>query len=467
MHLSAMATDRIDTLFAQFRVTGPGCALGITRNLRPVYEKSYGLADLDFGVAIASDTSFDLASVSKQFTAMAVFMLAHEGKIGLDDDIRRYIPELPIYGAPITIRELIHHTSGLRDIYHLRSLMGLTEKDYFSEEDFLADLARQKHLAFPTGEQWRYSNTGYLLLGMMVKRVTHKTLAQFAQERIFGPLQMTHTFFADDAMRVVKNRATGYYRQKDGSFKRGVTLFEMVGDGGLISTIHDLMLWDRDFYEGKVWSPAIKADMLAPGRLKDGTVTAVGDGAVYAGGLFVGTRRGLGYIRHSGSFVGFRTDQLRFPERKLGITVLCNLNEIDAGSLSDRIADILLEHDYRAPMPKSPEAKSAPHNATPIPQEILDAFAGVYHSDELAADYRILRENGSIRILMGKREVPLDVGDYASSPLSLIGPDTVGDEVFAFKLRRSGRDVSGFEMSVVGGPPMVFARVVVRKPPAQ
>ena len=460
MPMTEVDQKKIDAVFSTFAPKGPGCALGITENLKTVYEKGFGLANLDFGTPINSDTSFDIASVSKQFTAMSVMILAHEGKISLNDDVRKYIPELPVYGRPITIRNLIYHTSGLRDIYMLRSLMGLTEKDYFTEVEFLDDVARQKHLVFPTGEGWRYSNTGYLLLGMIVKRATHSSLAQYAQEKIFGPLNMTDTFFADDAARIVKNRATGYYRQPDGSFKRGITLLEIVGDGGVVSTVHDMMLWDRDFYIGKVWKPEIKAEMLAPGHLNNGELAGAVTGGAYAAGLVVGARRGLNYVRHSGSFVGFKTDQLRFPDQKLGVTVLCNLDEADAATLSDRVADIVLERSFTSPAPSNAANRNvSKYERVPVPGKLLDEFAGFYHSDELGVSYRILRKDDSIRLLMGKRATPLETGDYAASPFGLIAPDTIGDEVFAFKILRKDTKIVGFGLSLAGGSPMRFERV--------
>lgn len=456
--ISQAVKAKIDSVFDAYGPDGPGCALGVTQDLKPVYTHGYGLADLDQGVAMSPDTAFDIASVSKQFTAMSVIILAHDGKISLDDDVRKYVPELPVYGAPITIRDLIHHTSGLRDIYVLRSLMGLTEKDYFTQEEFLDDIGRQKQLIFPTGQQWRYSNTGYLLLGMVVQRVTHETLAQYAREKIFAPLNMSDTFFADDATRIVRRRATGYYRRADGGYKRGVTLFEMVGDGGVVSTVHDLMLWDRDFYDGKVWRPEIKAAMLLPGRLADGQLAMAGDGA-YAGGLVVGRRRGLNYVRHSGSFVGFKTDQIRFPDQKLGVTVLCNRDDANAPGLAERVADILLAPVFAQPAPETAPVAAPAQSHPPVPGDLIDALVGAYHADELGVNYRIERTDGGLRILMGKRAAPLDFGDYAASPPWLLGPDTIGDEVFAFKIVRTDGKISGFDMSLVGGTPMMFTRL--------
>ena len=460
---------KVDEIFAPYVKASPGCILGITENQAVAYEKGYGLASLENDIPIKSDTVFQLASMSKQFTAMSIIILAHQGKVSLNDDIRRYVPEIPKYGSPITIWNLIHHTSGLRDIYVLRSLAGLTEKDYFTNPEFLDIMSRQKHLVFPTGSNWRYSNSGYVLLGIIVERVSHQSLAQFAAENIFRPLGMTHTFYHDDSMTVVKHRAYSYLPDRDNGFKLGVTLLELVGDGGVDSTIDDLMRWDRDFYVGKVWKPEIKADMLAVGHLNDGSLTTYPgeDPAAYAGGVVVGERRGLPFVRHSGSFIGFKTDQIRFPEQKLGITLLCNLDSIDPAAISNRVADVILAHAYTKPAKVAePAAPDAPPPSTPVPLEILQDLPGIYHSNEIDADYRIVRSGNSLRILMGRREVPLDFKDYAASAISLIAPDTIGDEVFAFRILRSGKAITGFDLSLVGGSPMRFARLP-SSPPAQ
>lgn len=452
---------RIDEIFAPYTNDGPGCVLGITRNLKTVYEKGYGLSTLDYDIPMSPQTSFDIASVSKQFTAMAMITLAHESDLSLDDDVRTYVPEVPDYGVRVTIADLIHHTSGLRDIYMLRSMMGYTEKDYFSEDEFLDIVARQEHPTFTPGTTFRYSNTGYLVMAVIIKRVTGKTLAEYAQDKIFTPLNMTHTFFHDDATRVVKNRATGYHQNKDGSYRRGVTLFELVGDGGITTTVGDLMLWDRDFYQGKVWRDDIKADMLAPGLFHNGE-PVVYDGeenGVYAGGVVVGSRRGLDFVRHSGSFVGFKTDQIRFPAQKLGVTVLCNLGSIDANGLSNKVADVLLEDVYPQPEASASEAAEEPAFVRqPIAADILEHMPGSYWSEDLQTAYHVVRQGDTLAFLMGNRRVAIDFEEYAASPIGQLDTDVIGDEVFVFTLVREKGAIAGFKMALAGALPFTFQR---------
>ncbi len=454
---------QIDALFSPFSQSGPGCAVGITQDLEPVFQKAYGLANLDFDVPITTDTVFQLASVSKQFTAMAIIILAQESDLSLDDDIRKYVPEMPEYGAPITVRDLMHHTAGLRDIYMLGTLRGESEKDYYTADQFLDLVSRQKSPVFTPGSDFRYSNTGYLLMGIIVERVSGQTLAEYTQEKIFGPLGMTKTFFEDDMTRVVKNRATGYFKQEDGRYKRGVTLLEMPGDGGVMSTLGDLMKWDRDYYEGKVWRPEIKAEMLRPGTLSNGEPAyfPVEKDGVYAGGLIVGKRGGLPIVRHGGTFVGFRTDMVRYPEQKLGILVLCNLGSADPNTLSNQITDILLRDQYTEAAETASVLSTAEIPPAPpaIPQALQDDVVGTYYSEELSTTYYLVEKDGTIEVQMSGRRIPLDYADYLSSPIGLLEEDTIGNEVFAFAFRRDDGAITGFDLSLVGGFPFAFIRV--------
>ena len=202
---------KVDGVFREYdRSDSPGCALGVYQDGKIVYERGYGMANLELGVANSPQTVFDIGSTSKQFTAFSIHLLAREGKLSLDDDIRKWVPEVPSYGPKITIRHLLHHTSGLRDYIEIMSLQGIQEEDLTTDADALAAIARQKAPNFPPGQEYLYSNTGFFLLSVVVKRASGESLRDFAAERIFGPLGMRHTQFNDSHTRIVPNRATGY-----------------------------------------------------------------------------------------------------------------------------------------------------------------------------------------------------------------------------------------------------------------
>ena len=461
--ISDTQAEKIDGIFSSFDEKSPGCAVGIIRNSETVFEKGYGLANLDYDQPITPDTVFDIASVSKQFAAMALIMLADEGVVSLDDDVRKYVPEIPDYGTVITLRQLMNHTSGLRDIFMLGTLMGESEKDYFTEDEFLARIARQKAPIFEPGSAFRYSNTGYLLMGIIVGRTTGQTLAEYTKEKIFDPLGMEHTFFGDDATRVVKNRATGYFPNDEGGYKRGVTLLEIIGEGGLLTTVRDLALWDRDFYEGKVWRPEIKAEMLKAGLLSNGETAAflMETNGVYAGGLVTGKRRGLPIVRHGGTFVGFRTDMLRFPEQKFTVITLCNLGTADPNTLANQVADLFLEDEYTEPAPEvvDYEAFASPEAIPPIDPDFLKEIAGTYYSEELRTNFRFEPDGERVKIFISERRIRLDVADYMSSPIGQLGDDVIGDEVFKFTFERSAGKIVGFNLVLVNGSGFEFSRV--------
>ena len=330
-------SKRVDALFNTWiEPDTPGCALGIIENGQFIYQRGYGAANLDYDIPITSQSVFRIGSVSKQFTAMAVLLAAEEGKLSLDDDIRKYLPELSPYDPPVTIRHLLHHTSGLRDYLYLMDLVGKREDDYYTNEEVMALLARLKELNFRPGEEYLYSNTNYFLFSQIIPRVTGKSLREWAAEKIFRPLGMNHTHFHDDLREVVPRRATGYRKKDDGTFEIDVSTINMVGDGGLFTTVEDLFKWDQDFYRNVLGGPNVMPQMLAPGTLNDGTVQS------YALGLRVSRYRGLPVVGHGGSWVGYRAATLRFPEQKFSVICLCNRADAVPWETAARIADIYL-----------------------------------------------------------------------------------------------------------------------------
>ncbi len=363
---------RIDAVFSDFDRTGaPGCALGVVRDGRLAYARGYGMANLDHGIALGPRSVFRIASTSKQFTAAVLLLLARDGVLDLDDDVREYVPKLRAYEWPVTIRQLIHHTSGYRDYLALMHLGGWRDEDWISDEQAVDLLARQRELNFEPGSEHLYSNSGYFLLSQVVRGATGKSLRQVAEERIFGPLEMRGTHFHDDHKRVVPERAVGYAPLEEGGFEVSMTTLDMVGDGGVFTTVEDLARWDRIFYDASLGEGFVE-QMLTTAVLPDGEDTG------YAFGLAVSDYRGLRRIAHGGSFVGYRAQMIRFPERRLSVICLCNRSDANPTRLAQAVADL-----YLADLaPEGPEeavdktAEAAPPAA--VPAELLAARAGGY-----------------------------------------------------------------------------------------
>src|SRR5918998_675461 len=248
-----VAAKKVDAFLSQWDKNDmPGGAVGVVKDGRLVYERGFGMANLDYDVPNTPLTRFNLASVSKPFTAFSIALLAQQGKLSLDDDIRKYIPEMPKYDDTITIRHLIHHSSGIRDYEALVLFGGLDTDKAYSPKAILNMLARQKNLSFKPGAKYQYSNSGYFLLGIIVERVSGKSLRAFAEENIFKPLGMKNTLFFDNRFEVVKNRASGYMVGPNNSIRARSSLFDLIGGGGVLTTVEDLYLWTQNYYEPKI-----------------------------------------------------------------------------------------------------------------------------------------------------------------------------------------------------------------------
>jgi len=355
----AAQTDQqaVDQLFAAYEKAGsPGCSLGVIRDGAFVYSKGYGLGSLELGVPLSPQSVFYMASVSKQFTAASIVLAAEQGLLSLDDDIHKYIPELPDYGQPVTLRQMLHHTSGFRDYLDLLQLSGHNVLDVHSTAELMDTIARQKALNFNPGSESRYSNTNYFLLAQVIKRATQKPLSVFAEENIFRPLGMSHTRFYDDKDVVVPGRVPAYEPRGDGSFKvNWSTNFDGVGDGGLMSSVDDLLLWDKNFYDNRLGRGTLLKEMLTRGTLNNGKQID------YALGLQIGSYHGLPTIEHGGALFGYRTEILRFPEQHFSVICLCNLANANASGLSRGVADVYLK-TAAPPAPAHP-AKEAVEKA--------------------------------------------------------------------------------------------------------
>jgi len=339
-----VAPRQIDELFAAYnKPQSPGCSVGVIRDGAFIFQKSYGEASLELNVPLTSESVFYMASVSKQFTAATVVLAAEQGFLSLDDDIRKYIPEMPDYGTRITLRQMLHQTSGYRDLLDLTYLSGRSMSALSSPDDVLTLIARQKGLNNVPGEEFVYSNSNYFLLGVVVKRATGKSLAEFAETNIFQPLGMKHTFFYDDNSMVVSNRVAAYDSGKDGKFLVDwSTTYDIVGGGGLMSNVDDLLLWDKVFYSKKLGKGTSIPELESHGILNNGQQIN------YGMGLWLSEYRGLKIVEHSGETFGYRTELLRFPDQRFSVIALCNVANADVEGLARKISDLYLEQQLQA-----------------------------------------------------------------------------------------------------------------------
>jgi CubicO group peptidase (beta-lactamase class C family) len=391
---------QVDKVFEKWdKSDSPGCALGVYRDGQTIYKHGYGMANLNDDVPITPATVFHVASMSKQFTAASIVLLAQQGKLSLDDDVRKYIPDLPDFGERITIRHLVHHTSGLRDQWSLLGLAGWRYSlDLITDDDVMSVMTRQKDLNFKPGEKHVYCNTGYTLMGLIVKRVSGMSLREFTAKNIFEPLGMTHTHFRDDHAEIVKHNALGYEQEdKNKPFRLSVTNFDTVGATSLHTTVEDLQLWDENFYDPRLGGQAFLQQMLERGKLNNG------EQLDYAFGLVVGKYKGLPTVDHAGGDAGYRSDMTRFPEQHFSAAVLCNAADTNPPALVRQVADILLAKDLKAPE-STPAKETAKSSGAPLGAEQMAALTGIYWNREDDDFHKILVKDGKLQINLGGDE---------------------------------------------------------------
>ncbi len=335
--------QQIDSIFIEFDRPGSvGCALGVAQNGEFLYKSGYGYANLDWDIPITPRTVFYVGSVSKQFTAAGIALLALEGKLALSDDIRQYLPEMPEHDPPVTIRHVIHHMSGIPDMYSVMARNGLTTWNQFTRTEALELLSRQE-LDFPPGERYQYSNGGYFALSMIVERASGKTLKEYTREKIFGPLGMDDTHFHDDPVHIVKRRAMSYEKieegqrgQETGYYQSYQGNFALPGAGGLYTTVEDLLKWDHNFLDNQLGGAGFLDIMHTKGVLNSGEVLD------YAFAIREDEHRGLKTLAHTGSFMGFKAYYVRFPEQQFSTWVLCNMGTIVPQQLGLEVAGLYL-----------------------------------------------------------------------------------------------------------------------------
>jgi CubicO group peptidase (beta-lactamase class C family) len=435
----------IDALFAEWdRPDSPGAAVAVVEGGEIAFARGYGIANLEYDIPITPSTVFHIASVSKQFTAFAVHLLAAEGKLSLDDQVRAHVPELHDYGVPITLRQLIHHTSGLRDQWELLAMAGWRLDDVITREQIVKIVGSQRELNFPPGSEFLYSNSGYTLLALVVERVSGESFPQFAERRIFEPLGMTSTHFHDDHKRIVRNRAYSYGPLKDGGLEARPLNYANAGATSLFTTVEDLARWDANFREPKAGNAAILASMHERGVLNGGRELD------YAHALSHQRYRGSDAWGHGGADAGYRSHYLRFPQHDVSVIVFSNLASFNAGSMARKVADVWLA-DRLDERPAYLPAR--PFRMRP---EQMRRFTGSYASPLNVIRHLEFRDG---RLALTS-PVAVELTPVAANRFQGVSGETTFDITF------DGNPVSGFTLLAAGSSePQKFERFEQRTPP--
>jgi len=417
---------KVDRLFSDWnRWDSPGASVAVILDGAVVYKRGYGCAELEYNIPIVSSTIFHVASVSKQFTAFAVALLASQGKLSWDDDIRKYIPEVPDFGKKITLRHLVHHSSGLRDQWEALAIAGWRLDDVITKEHILKMVKHQKELNFNPGEEHLYCNTGFTLLAEVVARVTGQSFRSWTEANIFKPLGMSNTHFHDDHEMIVPNMAYSYGPKDGGGFKKSVLSYANVGATSLFTTVEDLTRWIQNFFEARVGGLGVIQQMQEQGVLNSGKKID------YAFGLVIGEHRGLKTVGHGGGDAGYRSNVVWFPDQKFGVAVLSNLGPIDPGGLSMKVADIYLADKLAPEKPKGPEKKVIEVNPA-----VLDAYVGKYQL-QVGPVVTVVREDNKLMVeVPGMAKLELLPESETEFLLKAIGAEVIFEKDKSGKVTR-------------------------------
>ncbi len=418
---------RIDSLFSRWNnPTSPGCAIGIIRKDSLIYAKGYGMANLEYAIPNSPETIFHMASVSKQFTAYCILLLAKQGRLNLEDDIHKYLPWVPDFKEKITVRQLLNHTSGIRDQWQLLAIAGTRLDDVITQDQIIKILSQQKELNSKPGERYNYSNSGFTMLSEIVKSVSGKTLRQFSDSAIFKPLGMNRTHVHDDYTEIVKNRAYSYQRKNGLQFSNSVLSYSNSGATSLFTNINDLSKWVMNFYNPVVGDAKLIEQLTEKGKLNNGKELN------YALGIIVNQYKGWKQYTHNGSDAGYRTYLSVFPELKTGIIVFSNLGDFDFSKINAMVDLLIKEHSPVKEELKKPFIDSS----KAVLKDIISVknYLGNYINDEgsqLAFDVvngRLVYRMGiETRILVPEGKdafVNLDQPQFTCN-FSITGKDTV------------------------------------------
>ncbi|MDW3645583.1 MAG: serine hydrolase domain-containing protein [Bacteroidia bacterium] len=384
----------IDRIFASYQDQA-GCALGIYKEGKIFFQKGYGQANLEKKTPISSRTIFDIASVSKQFTAACIFLLEAEGKLSLEDPIQKHLPQFPVYeGQDIKVKHLLYHSSGLRGYLRLLYAQGKSWDLPFNNEDGLELMAKQRGLNFDPGDRFSYSNTAYMLLASIVEEASGSSFGQFAKKRIFEPLGMHHTFFREDTALEISDQALAYEWQNGAFELEHYQKNTIVGDGGLHTNIEDFFKWSENFKHARLGGKSFINSMLSLGSLNSGEKTN------YAGGLFLGDYQnlpGLPTIGHDGSWAGFRSLFFKFPEQDIAFVIFSNNSHTDVWALLNQLTSLFLAEEIAAAREKlNTEGNDQDEAHVLLNKKAKSNFPGSYFNPVEGYSRNILLENDTL-----------------------------------------------------------------------
>ncbi len=414
-------SEPLDALFGTWnRPDRPGCALGIYREGELVFARGYGRAHLEHGAPITPDTVFHVASISKQFTAFLIALLAREGRLAITDDVRRYIPEWPA-GPALTLGHLVHHTSGLRDQWDLLRLAGFRHADLKTTGDVLRLALRQQGLNFQTGTRFQYINTGYTLLAIVVERITGRSFRRAAEELLFAPLGMGATLFQDDHREVLPGRAQAYSRDEEGRLMIDMPDYATVGPTGLLSTLRDFARWEQNLLAPTVGDVELIQTVVTPGSLDDGRPTN------YAHGWVVATWRGLPTLEHAGGDAGYRAHFLRFPSERLAIAIFANCSEVRPGELAHHVAEVCLAGRLTAAGSDSNSGSGRAWAGRALgidapPAADLESMAGTYR-EVSGGIHCVVEHRGGRLFLIAPGELEYELAPWGGGHFRFLGSD--------------------------------------------
>jgi len=385
----------IDKIFDRYKPGNPGCQLAISRYGQVIYSRSWGMADMEHGVSLSNNSIIEAGSVSKQFTAAAILLLEQQGKLSLNDDVHKYVPELPDYGAPITLRQMMQHASGLKDWGAVAAISGWPRSTKtYNNDDALYIISRQKTLNHKPGEEYLYSNSNYNLFAIIVERVSGKSLAEFTRINIFEPAGMKHTEWRNNFKKIVANRAIAYQKSIN-SYLTDMPNEYVYGNGGLLTTAEDLLIWNNYYLNNKLGNPSLLPNQLSTSSFNNGRM------GWYGAGLAIDSTRGWKTISHDGATASYRSSLEHFPDLGLSIAWLSNTSEFDQGpSALDSVTRLLVKNISNSP------AKTA---STPIiiPIEKLYSYTGIYKDPRTANSVKLFIRDGKLANSRGGNLTPV------------------------------------------------------------
>ena len=406
---------RVEEVFAAWnKETTPGGVVGVVSKGELVFSRAYGMASLEYEVANTTETIFNIASVSKQMTAYSMILLAQQGKLSLDDEVRKHLPEMPDFGDKITIRHLLHHTSGLRNFQNMLAMAGWRTGESMTNEDLLRFLSKQQELNFKPGEEYLYCNTGFNICTTIVERLTGQSFQDWTRENIFLPLGMEHTGYREDLEAVHKNTATCYNGNLVRGFRQPLKYWTYMGNGNVYTTLADLTKWLGNFASHEVGGAKGIATLVEPGVLNNGEQLS------YALGIGVGKYRGVMRYSHGGSVGGYRSNMVYFPDYELGVIVLSNFSGADPGGKVRALTDLLLADQLAAAAPVEESTEADKQAAVEVDASVVEPCLGRYYVEGAMVEFG--RQNEQL-FVFAKGVTPVPISVAPSSATTFFSPN--------------------------------------------